>query len=122
MRHGSDHAVTFGGRSTGTVPAGAPILSDSIDLRTAAPSRLTISLYLPGRVDTATCHGTFHTLGWLIPGDASALMSLPAHAAPVSAQALIAAVEAQPETPTQAIASPGRRHCPSAPSPKRNDA
>ncbi|WP_369033897.1 MULTISPECIES: SGNH/GDSL hydrolase family protein [Streptomyces] len=104
VQHGSDHAVTFSGRSTATVPAGAPILSDPIDLRTAALSRLTISLYLPGRVDTATCHGTFHTLGWLIPGDASALMSLPADAVPLPAQALFTAVEVQAETPTEAIA------------------
>ncbi|MEW2573051.1 SGNH/GDSL hydrolase family protein [Streptomyces sp. NPDC047070] len=96
--------MTFGGRSTATVPAGAPILSDPVDLRTAALSRLTISLYLPGRVDTATCHGTFHTLGWLIPGDATALISPPADAAPLAAQALITAVEVQPEAPTRAIA------------------
>ncbi|MFJ5725225.1 hypothetical protein [Streptomyces sp. NPDC093149] len=88
--------MTFSGRPSTTVPAGAPILSDPIDLRTAALSRLTISLYLPDRVDTATCHGTFHTLGWLIPGDATALVPLPAGAAPLPAQALITAVEVQP--------------------------
>lgn len=52
IQHGSDHTVTFSGQPTATVPAGAPILSDPVDLRTAALSRLTISLYLPGRVDT----------------------------------------------------------------------
>lgn len=104
IQHGSDHAVTFSGQPSATVPAGAPILSDPIDLRTAALSRLTISLYLPDRVDTATCHGTFHTLGWLIPGDATSFVSLPADAAPLPAQALITAVEVQPETPTEAIA------------------
>ncbi|WP_314412812.1 SGNH/GDSL hydrolase family protein [Streptomyces kroppenstedtii] len=104
LQHGSGHAVTFSGRSAATVPVGAPILSDPIDLRTADLSRLTISLHLPGRVDTATCHGTFHALGWLIPGDATALTSPPADAAPLSAQALITAVEVQPEAPTQAIA------------------
>ncbi|MYW04144.1 SGNH/GDSL hydrolase family protein [Streptomyces sp. SID3343] len=104
IQPGSDHAVTFSGRPGATVPAGAPILSDPVELRTAALSRLTISLFLPGRVDTATCHGTFHTLGWLIPGDATALVSLPADAAPLPAQALITAVEVQPEVPTRAIA------------------
>ncbi|MEV0616299.1 SGNH/GDSL hydrolase family protein [Nonomuraea sp. NPDC050404] len=101
---GSGHAVTFGGRPTATVPAGAPILSDPVDLRAAALSRLVISLYLPGRVDTPTCHGTFHALGWRIPGDATALASLPADATPLPAQALISAVEVQPDTPAKAIA------------------
>lgn len=104
IRHGSDHEVTFSGRPAVTVPTGAPILSDPVDLRTAALSRLTISLCLPDRVDTATCHGTFHTLGWIVPGDATALVSLPADAATLPAQALITAVEVQPGTPTRAIA------------------
>jgi lysophospholipase L1-like esterase len=104
IQDGSDRAVTFSGRPTATVPAGAPILSDPIDLRIPALSRLAISLYLPGRVDTATCHGTFHALGWLIPGDGTALATSPANAAPLPAQALITAVEVQPDTPTKAIA------------------
>ncbi|MBL1120697.1 SGNH/GDSL hydrolase family protein [Streptomyces sp. 110] len=102
--NGSDQAVTFSGKLTTTAPAGAPILSDPIDLRTPALSRLTISLYLPDRVDTCTCHGTFNALGWIIPGDATALASLPTDAAPLPAQALITAVEVQPGTPTKAIA------------------
>ncbi|WP_432970718.1 SGNH/GDSL hydrolase family protein [Dactylosporangium sp. CA-233914] len=104
IENGSDRAVTFSGRPTATVPAGAPILSDPIDLRTPALSRLTISLFLPGRVDASTCHGTFHTLGWIIPGDATALASPPTDAAVLPAQALITAVEVQRDTPAKAIA------------------
>ncbi|WP_157254419.1 SGNH/GDSL hydrolase family protein [Nonomuraea typhae] len=103
IHEGSDHAVTFGGQPTATVPAGAPILSDPIDLRIPALSRLTISLYLPGSVAAPTCHGTFHALGWIIPGDATALASPPADAAPLLAQALIAAVEVRPDAPAKAI-------------------
>ncbi|AUA08404.1 SGNH/GDSL hydrolase family protein [Streptomyces sp. SID8382] len=102
--NGSGQAVTFGGGPTTTVPTGAPILSDPIELPTPALSRLTISLYLPDRVDTCTCHGTFNALGWIIPGDTTALTSLPTDAAPLPAQALITAVEVQPDTPTKAIA------------------
>ncbi|MFE3546182.1 SGNH/GDSL hydrolase family protein [Nocardia sp. NPDC059177] len=101
---GSDRAVTFSGRPTATVPAGAPILSDPIDLPTDALSRLAISLYLPGRVDSPTCHGAFHTLGWLITGNGTTLASLPTDAALLAAQALITAVEVQPDTPVKAIA------------------
>ncbi|AGP51949.1 SGNH/GDSL hydrolase family protein [Streptomyces rapamycinicus] len=104
IQSGSDRPVTFSGRLTTTVPAGAPILSDPIDLPTPALSRLTISLYVPERVDTCTCHGTFHALGWIIPGDATALASLPTDAVPLPAQALITAVEVRPDTPAEAIA------------------
>ncbi|MFF9477964.1 hypothetical protein [Streptomyces sp. NPDC014733] len=55
-------------------------------------------------MDTATCHGTFHTLGWLIPGDATTRASLTTEAAPLPTQALITAVEVQPDTPARAIA------------------
>ncbi|UNS95139.1 GDSL-type esterase/lipase family protein [Streptomyces tubbatahanensis] len=100
----SIRAITFGGQSSVTVPAGAPVLSDPVDLPVDALARLALSLYLPGRVDTATCHGTFHALGWLIPGDATDLASPPTDATPLPAQAVITAVEVQPDTPARAIA------------------
>ncbi|MFE9686910.1 SGNH/GDSL hydrolase family protein [Streptomyces sp. NPDC006285] len=101
---GRGHAVTFSGRSAVTIPAGAPILSDPIDLLLPSLSQLVISLYLPGRVDVITCHGTFHALGWSIPGDETASSSLPADAAPLPAQAFISAVEVLPDRPANAIA------------------
>jgi lysophospholipase L1-like esterase len=101
---GSDRTLTFAGQSTVIVPAGAPILSDPVDLHVPGLSHVTISLYIPDRVETCTCHGTFHTLGWIVPGDASALASLPASATLLSTQALISAVEVLPDTPTKSIA------------------
>ncbi|MEU5822595.1 MULTISPECIES: hypothetical protein [Streptomyces] len=63
LQDGSSQAVTFSGRPTVTVPTGTPVLSDPVDLAVDDLARLAISLYLPGHVGTATCHGTFHTLG-----------------------------------------------------------
>ncbi|MCX4451116.1 SGNH/GDSL hydrolase family protein [Streptomyces sp. NBC_01789] len=102
-REGSSRAVLFGGRSTVTVPAGAPVLSDPIDLPVDALARLAVSLYVPGRVDTVTCHGTFHALGLLIPGDATGLGAPPEEAAPLPAQGFLTAVEAWPVTPAGAV-------------------
>ncbi len=45
-----NHAVTFGGRSQVTVPIGAPLLSDPVDLSAPALQTLVISIYLPGDV------------------------------------------------------------------------
>jgi lysophospholipase L1-like esterase len=49
--------LTFDGRSSIVIPAGAPVLSDSVDLPVAAGAELSISLYFPGRVATPTLHG-----------------------------------------------------------------
>jgi hypothetical protein len=56
---GSDRAVTFGGRSSVTIPAGAPLLSDPIDIAVAPLSNMVVSLYLPETVPA----NTFHSLG-----------------------------------------------------------
>ncbi len=56
---GSDRLVTFGGRSAVTIPAGAPMLSDPIDIAVAPLSNMVVSLYLPDTVAAST----FHSLG-----------------------------------------------------------
>jgi lysophospholipase L1-like esterase len=45
---GSDRAVTFNGLSAIAIPAGAPLISDPVDLPVKALDRLLISSYLPG--------------------------------------------------------------------------
>lgn len=101
---GDGRAVTFGGLPGVTIPAGAPVLSDPVDLAPPALSRLAISLYVPGRVETVTRHGTFHALGWSVPGDATAARAPRADAVPLPAQAFLSAVEALPGRPARAIA------------------
>lgn len=49
-------AVTFDGRSSVTIPAGTPILSDPIDLLTTSGSELTVSIFFPDRVASPTLH------------------------------------------------------------------
>jgi lysophospholipase L1-like esterase len=45
---GSERGVTFGGRNAIAMPAGAPIITDAINLPVKALDRLVISIYLPG--------------------------------------------------------------------------
>lgn len=47
---GTDRVVTFGGRKGVTVPAGAPLLSDAVDLPTKALDRLYVSFHAPGTI------------------------------------------------------------------------
>jgi lysophospholipase L1-like esterase len=51
---GTDRALTFGGRASVSIPAGAVALSDSVDLRVEAVSDIAISLYLPSVTEVET--------------------------------------------------------------------
>jgi lysophospholipase L1-like esterase len=56
---GSDHPLTFGGNTTITLPPGAPVVSDPIDLDVPNLTELAVSIFLPQ--PTAGLSG--HTLG-----------------------------------------------------------
>jgi lysophospholipase L1-like esterase len=49
-------AVTFGGRNSVTIPAGAAFLSDPVSFPVAPATEITISIYFPERVATPTMH------------------------------------------------------------------
>ncbi|MEU4622475.1 SGNH/GDSL hydrolase family protein [Actinoplanes sp. NPDC023801] len=53
-RPGTDRRVTFGGRESVTVPAGAPLVSDPVRLTVPAGADLVISIYLPERTPVTT--------------------------------------------------------------------
>src|SRR5512132_3757719 len=53
---GSDRPLTFGGQSTITIPPGAPVLSDAVDLDVSALSDLAVSIYVPASTGPATWH------------------------------------------------------------------
>ncbi|MFI9846955.1 SGNH/GDSL hydrolase family protein [Nonomuraea sp. NPDC051941] len=103
VRPGSERVLTFSGASAVTVPAGAPILSDPVDLPLPALAKLSISLYLPGRVETCTCHDPALETGWTIPGDTVAAPTLPENAEVLPVRALISAVELLTDAPAKAI-------------------
>ncbi|WP_266172107.1 SGNH/GDSL hydrolase family protein [Dyella subtropica] len=53
---GSDRALTFNGQSAITIPPGAPMISDPVDLNVAALGSVTVSLFLPEPTAPATFH------------------------------------------------------------------
>ena len=54
---GSGRDLSFGGRPTATIPAGAPLLSDPVDLAVPALADLAVSIYLPdSNVQATTIH------------------------------------------------------------------
>jgi lysophospholipase L1-like esterase len=52
----SDHVLRFGGRTSVSVPPGAPILSDPVDLNVRAFTELTVSVYVPDKTPGSTVH------------------------------------------------------------------
>ena len=70
--------LTFGGLEAMTIPAGAPLLSDPVDLAVPAQADLAISLYLPGSVQATTIHdAAFQTNYISSAGDYTSTLSLP---------------------------------------------
>lgn len=74
---GTDRALTFGGRSSVSIPAGASALSDSLNLRVQPVSDLAVSIYLPsptkGETTTLFQGSSFVSS----PGDFTGSVSLP---------------------------------------------
>ena len=52
----SDHALTFGGASSISIPPGAPALSDAVDLHVSQSSEIAVSLFLPDKTPSSTVH------------------------------------------------------------------
>ncbi len=55
---GTQRIVTFSGARDAWIPAGAPYLSDAIELPVKALATLSISIYLPDDTGPCTCHAT----------------------------------------------------------------
>jgi len=106
IQPGSDHVLTFGGKTTAVVPAGAPLLSDPVEMTVPALSKLSISVYLPGQVDACTCHGTGMETGYVVSGDMTAATALPG-ATTIAVRAEISAVEVGSETSAKTIVAFG---------------
>ncbi|KDN20920.1 SGNH/GDSL hydrolase family protein [Amycolatopsis rifamycinica] len=98
-----ERVLTFSGATAVTVPVGAPMPSDPVDLPVSALAELSISLYLPERVETCTCHDPVLDTGWTIPGDAVAASALPPDATVLPVRALLSAVDVLPGAPASAV-------------------
>ena len=53
---GSDRALSFGGNPSVTIPPGAPVISDPVDLTVAPLGSVAVSLFLPEQTPLTTFH------------------------------------------------------------------
>jgi lysophospholipase L1-like esterase len=73
----SDHALTFSGKASFTIPPGAEIISDPVDLDVPKLGDLAISVYIPGDVAVPTTHLTgLHTTWISKSGDFTNALSI----------------------------------------------
>jgi lysophospholipase L1-like esterase len=69
----SDRTLTFSGKPSITIPPGALVLSDPVDLKVPQLGDLAISVYVPGKTEPPTWHSTgLHTTYVAGPGDFTA--------------------------------------------------
>jgi len=65
IKAGTDHKLTFAGQSSIVVPAGAPAVTDAIDLDVPALSTLSISLFVPRWSGLAVVHPSGLQTGYI---------------------------------------------------------
>jgi lysophospholipase L1-like esterase len=74
---GTDRVLTFGGRTSVTIPAGAPAVSDPVDLHVQPISDIAVSLYLPSLTKGETTTFFQGTSFVSSPGNFAGSVSLP---------------------------------------------
>jgi lysophospholipase L1-like esterase len=74
----SDRVLTFGGASSITIPPGALVVSDPVDLNAPALSDVAVSIFVPGKTGPATWHFEGRQTSFIsTPGDFTASVMLP---------------------------------------------
>lgn len=73
---GTDRALTFSGKSSFTIPAGALVLSDPVTLEVPALSDLAVSIYLPQPAAADTMHLLALQTNYVAPGDETGAVAL----------------------------------------------
>ena len=69
----SRRTVTFSGQTSAVIAAGAPLLSDPIDLEVIELELLSISMFFPGETGACTCHQTGMQIAYVsAPGNFTA--------------------------------------------------
>lgn len=76
VRPESLRSITFGGRTSATIPPGAPLISDPVALPVPSLARLAVSVHLSQATPTATFHWDGRQTAWITPGDRTAAPSI----------------------------------------------
>jgi len=104
---GSERVVTFSRAGSTTLPAGAPALSDPIDLRTGSLARLRVSLFVPEETGLCTCHMTGGELVQVSPPGDWTGRDLPLATGPAQYRAFVSGIEVETRSSATVIVALG---------------
>lgn len=99
---GTDHALTFDGKPSVTVPPGAPVISDPLPMTVAPLANLAISIYLPDQsIGETTCHADARSTTLITEGNNTATERL-TDARAIASWCFVKAVDVSAKDPTAA--------------------
>lgn len=100
----TDHALTFNGRPTVEIPAGAFVVSDPVTMQAAPLSDLTVSVYLPEqRIRNTTCHSFGDSTNYILRGDAT-VAATANNSSPIYAWCFVKGIDVQTAAADKAAA------------------
>ncbi|USX26169.1 SGNH/GDSL hydrolase family protein [Oxalobacteraceae bacterium OTU3CINTB1] len=88
---GTARELTFGGKRAATIPAGAPLVSDPVDMRVGTLEKLAVSVYLPQATPLKTFHWGAQQTGHIVDGNATGTET-PKDAQAMHGRALLSAI------------------------------
>jgi len=100
---GSDRALTFGGQAAISVPPGAPVISDPVDLPVAALARVAVSLYFGEAAQADTFHWDGRQTAYLADGNRVSAARLDG-AATTGARLFLGAIQVEADPSATAVA------------------
>ena len=104
----TDRTLTFGGSPSTSIPAGALVVSDPVDLDVAPLANLAVSLYFAGKVSATTEHSLAQQTAYLSPaGNFAAATALPSGGSTTTSWHFLNGVEVGSRSPRDAIVALG---------------
>ncbi len=98
----TDHALTFDGQTSVTIPAGGLAFSDPVPLTVSAFTDLAVSLFLPSQpIDDTTCHQDALSTNFTTPGDTTTAETLP-NARPIYSWCFLKGIDVATRVPDAA--------------------
>jgi lysophospholipase L1-like esterase len=104
----TDRPLTFGGATSTTIPAGALVVSDPVDLDVAPLANLAVSLHFAGAVSATTEHSLAVQTSYLSPaGNFASATALPSDSVTRTSWYFLNGVEVGSRSPRDAIVALG---------------
>ena len=90
---GTLRSLTFGGRTTASIPPGALLLSDSVDLKIPALSNIAVSIYLPRETEVSAIHYSAAQTSFAAAGNATAELKFASEATTIRSWPFVMGLE-----------------------------